>query len=60
MIGTGYVGLVSAAGFADLGSEVFCVDIDEAKIELLRSGEVPIYEPGLAEAIERNRERIHF
>ena len=60
VIGTGYVGLVSAAGFADLGSEVFCVDIDEAKIELLRRGEVPIYEPGLAEAIERNRERIHF
>ena len=60
VIGTGYVGLVSAAGFADLGSEVFCVDIDEAKIELLRRGEVPIYEPGLAESIERNRGRIHF
>src|ERR1700691_4781250 len=60
VIGAGYVGLVSAAGFADLGSEVFCVDIDEARIELLRRGEVPIYEPGLAEAIARNRERIHF
>jgi len=60
VIGTGYVGLVTAAGFADLGSEVYCVDIDEAKIATLRRGEVPIYEPGLAEAIARNRERLHF
>jgi UDPglucose 6-dehydrogenase len=60
VIGTGYVGLVTAAGFADLGSEVFCVDIDAAKIEMLQRGEVPIYEPGLAEVIERNRERMHF
>jgi len=60
VIGTGYVGLVTAAGFADLGSDVFCVDIDEAKIELLRRGEVPIFEPGLAEVLSRNRERIHF
>jgi UDPglucose 6-dehydrogenase len=60
VIGTGYVGLVTAAGFADLGSDVYCVDIDEAKIQLLQSGEVPIYEPGLREAIERNRERMHF
>src|SRR3984893_12755591 len=60
VIGTGYVGLVTAAGFADLGSEVYCVDIDAAKIGLLRAGEVPIYEPGLAEVIARNRDRMHF
>jgi UDPglucose 6-dehydrogenase len=60
VIGTGYVGLVTAAGFADLGSEVFCVDIDESKVAMLERGEVPIYEPGLAEVIERNRERLHF
>jgi UDPglucose 6-dehydrogenase len=60
VIGTGYVGLVTAAGFADLGSDVYCVDIDAAKIDLLRRGEVPIYEPGLAEQIARNVDRMHF
>src|SRR5246127_4026623 len=60
VIGTGYVGLVTAAGFADLGSEGWCVDIDAAKVEQLRRGEVPIYEPGLGEILERNRERLHF
>ena len=60
VIGTGYVGLVSAAGFAELGSDVWCVDIDAAKIERLRQGEVPIYEPGLKELLARNASRMHF
>jgi UDPglucose 6-dehydrogenase len=60
VIGTGYVGLVTAAGFAELGSDVWCVDIDEAKVERLRRGEVPIYEPGLQELLARNAQRLHF
>ena len=60
VIGTGYVGLVTAAGFAELGSEVWCVDIDAEKIERLRRGEVPIYEPGLEQVLAEHGERLHF
>ena len=54
VIGTGYVGLVSGAGLADLGVEVACVDVDAAKIQRLERGEIPFYEPGLDELVARN------
>jgi UDPglucose 6-dehydrogenase len=60
VIGTGYVGLVTAVGFAELGNEVWCVDIDADKVARLQAGEVPIYEPGLEELLRRNAERMHF
>ena len=62
IVGIGYVGLVSAACFADLGVEVYCVDVDEAKIQRLRDGEIPIYEPGLDALVRRGVEagRLHF
>jgi UDPglucose 6-dehydrogenase len=54
VIGTGYVGLPSAACFADLGNDVICLDIDEKRIERLKQGEMPLYEPGLEEIVRRN------
>ena len=60
MFGAGYVGLVTGACFADLGHDVVIRDILPERIERLRSGEVPIFEPGLEEVLERNRERIRF
>jgi UDPglucose 6-dehydrogenase len=62
VVGTGYVGLVAGTCLADMGHEVTCVDKDSAKVELLRGGGVPIYEPGLDQLVKRNaREgRLHF
>src|SRR5579862_4704375 len=62
MIGTGYVGLVSGACFADFGHDVICVDKDVAKIDLLNRGEIPIFEPGLKDVVQRNRDgrRLSF
>jgi UDPglucose 6-dehydrogenase len=54
VVGTGYVGLVTGAVFADLGNDVLCVDNDRVKIESLRAGQMPIYEPGLEEMVTRN------
>ena len=54
VVGTGYVGLVAGAGFADFGNDVACVDVDAGKIARLERGEVPIYEPGLDALIAAN------
>src|SRR3954449_1701172 len=60
VIGTGYVGLVTAAGFAEVGNEVFCVDVDAEKVERLHRGEIPIWEPGLEGLVAKHQDRLRF
>ena len=62
VVGTGYVGLVTGVCFAEMGNEVWCVDVDKEKIQGLNQGKIPIYEPGLEDMVKRNMEagRLHF
>jgi UDPglucose 6-dehydrogenase len=62
VIGTGYVGLVTGACFAEMGNDVLCVDVDQRKIERIKNGDLPIFEPGLADIVARNVSggRLHF
>jgi len=57
MVGTGYVGLVSGTCFSETGTDVCCVDVDKNKIDMLKNGQIPIYEPGLNEMVQRNVEK---
>jgi len=54
VVGTGYVGLVTGACFAEVGNDVCCVDVDERKIAMLQEGRIPIYKPGFEEIVKRN------
>jgi UDPglucose 6-dehydrogenase len=62
VFGSGYVGLVTGACLAEVGNDVVCMDVDERKIDMLKQGEIPIYEPGLDKMVERNAHagRLHF
>lgn len=62
VVGTGYVGLVTGTCFAETGNDVVCVDIDASKVEMMKNGAIPIYEPGLEILFERNikNKRLHF
>ena len=62
IFGSGYVGLVTGACFADVGNDVLCVDVDPRKVEMLQRGEIPIHEPGLDDVVQRNGDsgRLRF
>src|SRR5205809_7563309 len=60
VVGVGWVGLVTASCFAELGHGVVAMDVDAGKVDALNAGEVPIHEPGIAQLIDRNRQRLRF